>query len=175
MASHLTVLLWTVTSVRWGKVTIWLTPKKAKHAIINVPFQLVYRDLMGPFKPTARGGYEFVSEIADWFTKWTAVYFLCSKDQALPSLQLFVTSSVISLGNRIIRWRADKGGGFKGDKIKAYCLETGITQEFAALNTPQQIGVPERVRRTLCGMVRYVLVDSGLPPFLWGELMMTAP
>ena len=41
-----------------------------------------------------------------------------------------------------------------GDEFKAYCRETGITQEFAATNTLQQIGVSERVGRTLCGMVR---------------------
>ena len=42
-------------------------------------------------------------------------------------------------------------------------------------NTPQQNGVSERVGRTLCSMVRCFLVDSGFPPKLWGELMLTAP
>ena len=32
--------------------------KKARHADITAPFQLVYEDLMGPFGPAARGGYE---------------------------------------------------------------------------------------------------------------------
>ena len=32
--------------------------KKAKHADITVPFQLVYADLMDPFIRAARGGYE---------------------------------------------------------------------------------------------------------------------
>ena len=76
---------------------------------------------MGPFKLTAHGGYKFVSKITGQFTKWTAVYFLCSKGQALAPLQLFVTSTVIPLGKHIIRWRADKGGKFTGDKFKAYC------------------------------------------------------
>ena len=40
-------------------------PKKANHAAINAPFQLVYGDLMGPSKPTAHGGYKFVSKITD--------------------------------------------------------------------------------------------------------------
>ena len=83
---------------------------------------------MDPFKPTACGVYEFVSKITHHFTKWTAVYLLCSKRQALASLQLFVTSTVIPLGKHIIRWRADKGGDFSGDGFKAYCLETGIPQ-----------------------------------------------
>ena len=39
---------------------------------------------------------------------------------------------------------------------------------------PQQIGVLERVGRTLDAMVRCMRVSSELPPFLWGKLMMAA-
>ena len=102
-------------------------PKKAKHVDIMVPFQLVHGDLMDPFKPAARGGYEYVSKITDQLTKWTAVYLLCTIDQALASLQLFVTSTVIPFGSRIVTWRADKSGEYTGKDFKAYCQETGIT------------------------------------------------
>ena len=148
-------------------------PKKAENADIKVPFQLVYADLMGPFAPAAHGGYKYVSKITDHFSRWNAVYLLCSKDQALASLQAYVTSTVIPFGSRIVRFRADKDGEYTGKDFQAYCLETGIKQEFAATNTPQQIGVSERVGRTLCAMVRCLLVDSGLPRNLWGELMLT--
>ena len=60
---------------------------------------------------------------------------------------------MIPLGKRIIRWRADKRREFTGDEFKAYYLEIGITREFAASNTLQQIDVSERVGRTFCGMV----------------------
>ena len=122
-------------------------PKQAKHADITAPFQLVYGDLMGPFEPAANGGYEYVRKITDPFTKWTAVHLLCTKGQALASLQLFVTSTVIPFGSRIVTWRADNGSEYTGEDFKAYCQETGITQQFAATNTPQQIGVLERVGR----------------------------
>ena len=49
-----------------------------------------------------------------------------------------------------------------------------MKQKFAASNMPKQIGVFERVGQTLCAMVCCLLVDSGLPPNLWGELMLTA-
>ena len=149
-------------------------PKKAKNADITALFQLVYGDLMCPFKRTARGGYEYMRKIADQLTKWTAVCLLCINDQALVSLQLFVTSTVIPFGSRIVTWRVDKGGEHTGEDFKTYCQKTGITQQFAATNTPQEIGVSERVGRTLCAMVRCTRVDSGLPPFLWGKLMMAA-
>ena len=56
-----------------------------------------------------------------------------------------------------------KGGEYTGEEFRQYCLETGVIQEFAATNTPQQIGVCERLGRTLFVMVRYMLADSGFP------------
>ena len=143
-------------------------PKKANHAAINTPLQLlVYRDLTGPFIPTTHGGYKFVRKISDQFTKWAAVYLLYSEVQnrALASFQLFVTSTVKRLGKRIIRWGADKGGKFTGVEFEDYCLGSGITYEFAVASTPQQVGVLEIFGRTLCRTVRSILADSGLPPF----------
>ena len=81
---------------------------------------------------------------------------------------------LIPCGGRDIRWRADKGGEYTSEAFKQFFLETGISQEFATTNTPQQNGVSKRVGRTLCSMVRCLLVDDGLPPKLWGELMLTA-
>ena len=52
-----------------GKKQQLAHPKKAKHADIPAPFQLIYEDLVGPFKPAARGGYEYASKIIDQFTK----------------------------------------------------------------------------------------------------------
>ena len=70
--------------------------KKVKNAYIKAPFELVHGDLMGPFTPAAHGGYKYVSKITDQFFRWTAVYLLYSKDQALASLQAYFTSMVTS-------------------------------------------------------------------------------
>ena len=123
---------------------------------------------MGPFKPAALEGYEYLSNINHQFTKWTALYLLCTKHQALASLQLFVISAVVLFGRRIVTWRADQGGKYTGEDLKEYYQETDITQQYAANKTPQQIGVSERVGRTLCAMVRCIRTDSGLTLF-YGE------
>ena len=73
-----------------------------------------------------------------------------------------------------MRWRADEGGEYTSEAFKQDCLGMGITQEFAATSMPQKNGMSERVGRTLCSMVRCLLVDRELPPKLWGELMLTA-
>ena len=138
----------------------------AQHAGITRPFHLCYGDLMSPFTPEAHGGFKYVSKITDQFNRWTAVYLLENKSCAFDPFRLIVTSTVIPCGGRVIRWRADKGWEYTSEAFKQYCLETGITQEFVTTNTPQQNGVSERVGRTLCSMVRCLLVDSGLPPKL---------
>ena len=129
---------------------------------------------MGPFTPEAQGGFKYVSKITDQFTRGTTVYLLENKSCAFDSFRLFVTSTAIPYGGRVIRWRADKRGEYTSEAFKQYCLETGITQEFAATNTPQQNSMSERAGRTVCSMIRCLLVDSGLPSKLWGESMLTA-
>ena len=120
---------------------------------------------MGSFTPVAIDGYTYATNITDEHTKWTAVYLLTNKNQALQSLQLFVDSTVIPFGGSIVRWCVGKGGEYTGGEFRPYCLETSIIQEFAATYMPQQIGLSECAGRTLCAMVRCMLADSGFPSF----------
>ena len=57
---------------------------------------------MSLFELAAHEAYEYVSKIPDIYTKWTVVYLFCIKGQAFASLQLFVTSTVIPFGSRIV-------------------------------------------------------------------------
>ena len=108
-----------------GKARQLAHPKKANHKVSR-PFQLCYGDLMGPFMPVAIGGYKYVSSMTDEYTKWTAVYLMTNKNQALKSFQLFVGSTIIPFGGRTVRWGADKGGECTGEEFRQNCLETVI-------------------------------------------------
>ena len=77
---------------------------------------------MGPFTLVTIGGYKYVSKITDECTKWTAVYVLISKNEALKSLQLFVGSMVILFGSRIVCWHADKDGEYTEEEVLQYFL-----------------------------------------------------
>ncbi|CAN0476461.1 unnamed protein product, partial [Laminaria digitata] len=136
-------------------------PETADHKF-KLPFQLVFADLMGPLTPEALGGYKYITKISDEYTKWTETYLLKSKHDALSSFQVFVQSVVIPSGFRVERLRVDKGGEFISKEFQDYCLQTGVSLEYASTNTPQQIGMSERVGRTLAAMVRCMLADSGL-------------
>ena len=92
-------------------------PKTADQHIQR-PFQLVFTDLIGQFIPETLGGYKYVSKISDEHTRWTDVYLLKSKNDALHAFQSIVQSMVISSGVRVERLRADEGGKFIGNEFK---------------------------------------------------------
>ena len=141
---------------------------------VQRPLRLVVTGLMGHFTRAALGGYNYVSKISDEHTWWTEIYLLRSKDGTLHAFQSFVQSMVIPSRVRGERLRADKGGAFIGNDFKDYCTQTGVLLEHTSTNTPQQIGMSERVGGTLAAMVQCILAESGLPTFLWGELICSA-
>ena len=143
-------------------------PKKAQPADIIRPFQLCCGYLMDSFtSEAAYGVFQYVSKITDQFIKWGAAYLLASKSLVFDSTRLFITSVVIPFGGHVKHSRAGKGGEYAGEAFKQCGLETDITQEFAATNTPQQIGAFKRVSQTLCSIVHFYFVDSGFPPRMW--------
>ena len=81
-------------------------------------------------------------------------------------LYVFVQYLVIPSGFHIERLMVDKGGKFISKELQGYCLQRGVSREYASTNTPQQIGMSERVGRPLAAIVRCMLADSGLPKFL---------
>lgn len=148
-------------------------PKRALYDVER-PFELVTVDTMGPISPLALGGYAFVTKFVDQLTKWKEIFLIKSKTNTVDSLELFNKAVVIPSKERLVRLKGDKGTEFTSSEFRQYCLDIGIQLEFASTNTPQQIGANERAGRTLAGIVRCLLTDSGLPSFLWGELMQAA-
>ena len=116
--------------------------KENKHSLSPfVPENLVSRDGFGSSVP--RDPVHFHTQAESGVYLWNSSRFLRQ--------HLFIY---------VIHWRADNGGEHVGKAFKQYYLKTSITKMFAATNMPQQIVVSERIRQTLCNMVRCLLVDS---------------
>ena len=92
---------------------------------------------MGPLTPEALGGYKYITNISGEYTEWTKPYLLKSKHDDLSSFQVFVQTVVIPSGFRVERLRVDKGGEFISKEFQDYCLQTGVSLEYASTNTPQ--------------------------------------
>ena len=70
-----------------GKSKQQAHPKQATYDV-QLAFQLVTIDLMGPIKPAALGGYSYVTKFVDQHTKWKKIFLIKTKPQALDALEL---------------------------------------------------------------------------------------
>ena len=121
---------------------------------VHHAFQLVTVDLMRSIKPTARGGYSYVTKFVDQHTKWKEIFIIKTKPQALDALERYNKALVIP-NNKFLT-------EFMSSEFRQYCHDIGVLLEFASPNTPQQIASKKRAGRTIAGIVRCLLVDSGL-------------
>ena len=104
-------------------------PKQATYDV-QLAFQLVTVDTMGPISPQALGGYNYVTKFVDQHTKWKELFFIKVKAQTVDYLELF-KGLVIPTGVRLDRLKADKRTEFKSSAFKQYCRDTAIKPEFA--------------------------------------------
>ncbi|CAN0395092.1 unnamed protein product, partial [Ectocarpus sp. 13 AM-2016] len=79
-----------------------------------------------------------------------------------------------AVGYRIETFSCGNEGENTGSELRNYGKSSAIKLEYAATNTPQQIGASERDEQTLAGVTRCLLKDGDCPPSMWGELMLTA-
>ena len=146
---------------------------KTSTVTTTTPIELEYTDLAGSFKPNAMDGSQYISKFTDHHTRWKAFYPIRSKDKAIDTLSYFIQGYAIPLGMRIQRLRRDKGGEYTAGYAREFCKQTGLEQEFAATKTTQQNGMSERDGRTIMNIMRCILIDTGMPKFLWGEICET--
>ncbi|CAB1113155.1 unnamed protein product [Ectocarpus sp. CCAP 1310/34] len=117
-------------------------PKKTSR-VLTKPGQLVQFDNMGPIDPPAKYNgrtYSYVAKATDVFTRMQEVCLLRHRTETTQALHAY-NMQVASEGYRIEVLRCDKGGENTGEEMRNYCRESAIKLEFAATNTPQEIGV----------------------------------
>ena len=111
--------------------------------------QFVRTDLLRPVTPAARLNYRFMSKYTDHCTKFKAVYFISTKNNALATLVKIVQGFVIPLGRYLLQLRADGSGEFIADYYRDYCKTTVVIQQFNSPNTTEKNGVGERDGQTI--------------------------
>lgn len=135
--------------------------------------ELLHCDVWGPFNIETINGEKYFLSITDDYSHFTFVYLMKNKSETEEKLIEHI-QQLRSDGRRVSRIRTDNGTEFTTNKLKNYYLRSGIRHERTAKYTPQQNGVSERLNRTLTDKVRTMLIDTGLPKFLWGEALRCA-
>eukprot|EP00921_Rhytidocystis_pertsovi_P001964 GHVQ01003338.1.p1 GENE.GHVQ01003338.1~~GHVQ01003338.1.p1 ORF type:complete len:330 (-),score=31.12 GHVQ01003338.1:10-999(-) len=149
---------------------ICTTSKATKQAVNKVVrneqratyvWERVYVDLCGPLQRSV-GDKQYILGVVDEYSKYTTVYFLGCKSEALDKLNEYILSvakpSII---------RSDNGGELHSKQFTEFCKQKRISHEFTAPYSPQQNAVVERRWTSLLEGTRCLLHESGLSKGLW--------
>ena len=91
------------------------------------------------------GGKKYMLMIRDYSTRFSAVYFMCSKDEVSRYFRQYLADyRFTGVPWPIETVRTDDAAEFKGGAFADLCRERGIRQEFTAADSPQVNGVAKR-------------------------------
>lgn len=136
--------------------------------------ELIHSDVCGPITPNSINGHRYIVSFIDDYTHFTMVYLLTKKSEVFEKFREYKESVTSRFGQRIVRLRCDNGGEYRSEVFKKYCIDSGIQIEYTVPYTPEQNGVAERMNRTLLERARTMMLESGLPKFLWSEAVICA-
>lgn len=138
------------------------------------PLELIHSDVTGPLDvPTVIGHHTYAINFIDDYSRYTKVYLMDSKDQALSKFKQFIADLGLS-DKHIGILRTDGGGEYINRYFEDFCLKKGIKMQRTIPYTPEQNGIAEKMWRTLFTIVRALLKESGAPPAWWGRALIHA-
>lgn len=135
---------------------------------------LIHSDVCGPMQTTTAQGKRYILTFIDDFSKYTTIYLLKEKSEAIEKFKKFYQLTRNQFGFGIKALRSDREGEYTGTEFNKFLHKNGIRIQRSAPDTPQQNGVAERKNRTLVEMARCMLFNANLENCFWGEAVMTA-
>lgn len=135
---------------------------------------LVHTDVCGPMEVETPSGKRYVLTLIDDYTKYTKVFLLRHKSEAVNRIKEYVKEMETQFGTTMKIIRSDRGGEYTGKELKEFYAKKGIKAQTSAPHTPEQNGLAERKNRSLVEMTRCLLRDAKLPKKYWGEALNTA-
>ncbi|GKD77252.1 putative ribonuclease H-like domain-containing protein [Tanacetum coccineum] len=119
---------------------------------------LLHMDLCGPKRIESINGKWYVMVIVDYYSCYTWVHFLRSKNEAPEVIKTFLKKIQVLLQAPVIIIRTDNGTKFTNQVLKAYFDSVDISHQTSSVRTPQQNGFVERRNRTLVEATRTMLI-----------------
>ncbi|KAJ0037399.1 hypothetical protein Pint_22518 [Pistacia integerrima] len=96
-----------------------------------------------------RGEKKFYITFIDDYSRFTRVYLLRSKDEAIKMFLTYKNEVENQLNKKIKRLRTDRGGEYESNNFDSICRDHGIVHDTTPPCSPQSNGVAERKNRTL--------------------------
>ncbi|KAG8499662.1 hypothetical protein CXB51_006097 [Gossypium anomalum] len=134
-------------------------------------FELVVSDLWGPASVACEGNLYYVSFI-DMCSRFTWVYLIKRKSQALECFLQFQKMVLTQFGKHIKKFQSDWGGEFRA--FASVLANHGILHRLSCPHTSEQNGVAERKHRHIVETGLTLLAQSNLPMMYWGYAFCSA-
>jgi histone deacetylase 1/2 len=140
--------------------------------IYSKPFEVIHCDLWGPAPFSSYYGYNYYITFVDTYTKYTWIYFLKNKSDALKAFTQFLTFIQNQFHTSIKALQSDWGGEFR--PFTALLNTLGIQHRLTCPHTSHQNGIVERKHRQLVEMGLTLLSKASLPLKFWDHALLTA-
>ena len=121
-----------------------------------------------------RGGKRFYITFIDDYSRYTRVYILRNKDETRNAFIKYRNEVENQLSKKIKRLRTNRGWEYESNPFNSFCEDHGTIHETFPLYSPESNGVGERKNNTLKEIMNAMLVSSGAPLNLWGEVILFA-
>jgi GAG-pre-integrase domain len=130
------------------------------------PLEIIYSDVWGPTPLLSRNGFRYYIIFVDDYSRYSWIYFLCSKDEVIHVFTSFKLQVENFLQQSIKILRADEGTEYK----HITRLFPSIIHQTTCPYTPQQNGVSERKHRHIIELALAVMIHASLPMKFWDDI-----
>jgi hypothetical protein len=141
---------------------------------LDHPLAIVSSDICGPFPSSGSKGLRYIVTFVDGYSRFVVVYSVSEKSALFDCFKLFLAQLERQTGFALKVLRSDNGGEYISNRLKDFCREKGIIQQFSTIYSPQKNGIAERMNRTLVEYCRCMLFDAKLDETFWPQAIQTA-
>ena len=150
-----------------GKLTC--APHTKPVSRTDAPLFRMYTDIHSPLPTRSRWGSCYWVSFVDDFSWFPAVYFFSWKSEVFAIFKRYKAWAENIMGHKLQILCDNKGGEYSSTEFDCYLADAGIRQEHLIHNTPQQLGVAERLNCTLDKGITTLLSQSGLSQVWWED------
>ncbi len=151
-----------------AKQTVAPYPKKSE-TVVEAIGDLTVMDLWGKAPTTGIRGERYFSTFTDMHSRRTVVEFSKTKTDELEYFKAYQAHIQNVHGVTLKKVRCDNGGEYLSKDFTSYLRAEGIQLDTTTPNSSAQNGVAERVNHTVMDRALAILIEMGLPKFLWPE------
>ncbi|KAH9792303.1 retrovirus-related pol polyprotein from transposon RE2 [Citrus sinensis] len=136
------------------------------------PLELIHTDLWGPSPTPSRDGYNYYISLVDDFSRYTWIYPLKLKSEALDVFKLFKLQVENQFDTTIKNLQSDWGGEYRS--FTQFLNQCGIIFRHSCPYTHHQNGLVERKHRHIVELGLTLLAQAKLPFKFWWDAFHTA-